>query len=93
MWTPRQGSPRNLGLAVAQTISADWNPNCVWLAVSQLTERQRIRNQIDAGGDLYAGGLRKGVASVRISPCQRGVEKKKGDSSLAILCGDLTDHV
>jgi hypothetical protein len=44
MWTPRQGSPRNLGLAVAQTISADWNPNCVWLAVSQLTERQRIRN-------------------------------------------------
>ena len=39
-----QGSPRNLGLAVAQTISADWNPNCVWLAVSQLTERQRIRN-------------------------------------------------
>ena len=47
-WTPRQGSPRNLGLAVAQTISADWNPNCVWLAVSQLIERQRIRNYIDA---------------------------------------------
>ena len=39
-----QGSPRNPGLAVAQTISADWNPNCVWLAVSQLIERQRIRN-------------------------------------------------
>jgi hypothetical protein len=33
------------------------------------------------------------VASVRISLCQRGVEKKEGDSSLAILCGDLTDHV
>jgi hypothetical protein len=34
-----QGSPRNLGLAVAQTLSADRNPNCVWLAVSQLTEQ------------------------------------------------------
>ena len=44
MWTPRQGSPRDPGLAAAQTISADWNPNCAWLAVSQLTERQRIGN-------------------------------------------------
>ena len=60
MWTPRQGSPRNLGLAVAQTISADWNPNCVWLAVSQLIERQHPK--LDRRrGDLYAGGLRKGA--------------------------------
>ena len=46
-WTPRQGSPRNLGLAVAQLSVPIGNPNCVWLAVA-LTEWQRIGNQIDA---------------------------------------------
>jgi hypothetical protein len=48
MWTPRQGSPRNLGLAVAQQLSVPIRiPNCVWLAVA-LTEWQRVGNQIDA---------------------------------------------
>src|SRR6476646_4859602 len=40
------------------TVSADWNPNYVWLAVLQPTEWQRTGNQIDAARTSRRAGFR-----------------------------------
>src|SRR5213083_2503966 len=59
MWTPRQGSPRNLGLAVAQLSVPIGILISFGSPVPQPTVGQRIVNQIDAAMIFTRAALRK----------------------------------